>query len=104
MLLIDSTHAFEMNGIYFHVYLKGSCYLIPSLNHYWPNVHFTGTWLCRNDIMCLDFYTSSLRGWWQHGVGKELFLLHLHLMSITSHLPTGEVVNAFVTSSSHADC
>ena len=57
----------------------GSCYLTPSLHHYWPHVHFTGMWLSRNDLMCLDSCTSSFQGWWQHGVGEELFLFHLLL-------------------------
>lgn len=80
-----------------------SCYLIPSLIHYHPNAHFTRMWLSRNDIMCLDSYTSSFGGWWQHGMGQEL-LFHLHLMSVTHLLSTGEVVNAFVSFSSHAAC
>lgn len=101
---MDSIHASEMNGIYFHVYLMGSYYLISSLNHHQPNVHFSGMWLSQNDIMCLDSYTSFFWGQWQHGMGQELLLLHLHLMSITHLLSTEKVINAFVSSSSHADC
>lgn len=55
---MDSIHAFEMNGIYFHVYLMRRCYLIPSLNYYHPTLHFSGMWLSQNDVMCLDSYTS----------------------------------------------
>lgn len=55
---MDSIHAFEMNGIYFHVYLMRRCYLIPSLNYYHPTLHFYGMWLSQNDVMCLDSYTS----------------------------------------------
>lgn len=70
MLLMDSIHAFEMNAVYFHVYLVGS--LIPSLNHYQSNVHFTGMWLSLNDIMRLD--TSSFKGWWQNGMWFKNYL------------------------------
>lgn len=90
---MDSIHAFQMIGIYFHIYLMGSCYLVPSLNHYQPNVHFTGLWLSQNDV-CVD--SSSFRGWWQHGTGQEL-LLHLPLMSITHPLSTEGGINAFVS-------
>ena len=63
----------------------GSCYLTPSLHLYWPHVRFTGMWLSRNDLVCLDSCTSSFQGWWQCGVGEELFLLHLYYNFSSTH-------------------
>lgn len=76
------------------MFSHGSCYLIPSLNHLQPNVHFPGMWSW-NDIMCLDSDTSSFCGRWQQGVGQELRLLYLHLICLAHLLFTGEVINAF---------
>lgn len=76
------------------MFSHGSCYLIPSLNHSQPNVHFPGMWWSWNDIMCLDSDTSSFCGWWQQGVSQELLLLYLPLICGAHLLCTGEVISA----------
>lgn len=100
---MDSIHAFEMSGIYFRVYLMGSCYLIPSLNHRWPNVCFAGMWLSWNDIMCWALTLPPLGDSGNLAWVKNCSFIFT-LMSITYCLPTREVTNGFGSSSSHADC